>query len=1113
MIGVRRAPERVVGALLTGLLLSMTLAASAVIAAPSAGAAPPPVGTITNHAPFAITGVEGPSSIARGPDGAMWFTNRLGSSIGRVTDAGAATYFTGPDISQPDKIVAGPDGALWFVNGTGTNWLGRITTAGVATSFPGTGVGTARPIWITAGPDNALWFTDSGTIGRIAMDGTTTAFADWRISAGQITAGADGALWWASGSSIGRITTAGVLSFTSITDGDGPYTMGGIVADGDTLKFVARRDGYWNVPAATAMGLLSTSAPAPTSLAPYKTATPVGPLALGPASAVWVLDAGARSIASLQGGGTYSFTSTITSIAVAADGHVWATHPDANKVTRDASTIVEQASRPVESVVTGADGAMWFTLPPSRIGRLTLGGQYSEYTTPTPIVPGTSLVRGADDALWFLGAAYIPTSHYTYVHRISPSGAFTSTRLDRNVPVEGGDIAAGPDGALWFGIRTPTGQTQYRSFFGRITTKGVFDTFLDNPKDNRPQSIVAGTDGAMWFTTERTTAYMLPIGRIAPDRTFSYRAGPSNTTAPTKMTTGPDGALWFMNHEYPLTMSRLATDSFGSMFGTDFPAPFNGDVNDVAAGPDGRLWITLTSGAIVRMTTAGAYETFALPSPTQVLGITQGPDGGMWFAQRDVPIVASTSWSLGRIEALGTVSAPAAPEVFATVGDGWVRATWSVGDGGSPLTGVTVTLSPGGATCTWTSGPQSCTVTGLPNNTTYTVTARATNAVGTGPPSVVGVLALPHKTPPAPAFLSAVNSGAEGDCATLTWWPPSGDPVLQVIVDVTTAFSTSLGRLVFPGGPNARTYCSTYRGSTLYFAVSFVTAYDTGPVARASYKVGVPAPPGRPVASSADGAATVTWTQAMSASRVYTSTITPYRSGVAQPPVTVYGAALSQTLTGLTNGASYTFTVATTSYEGTSLPSPQSAPITIGVPPAPAFPAAASGNASATVSWWPTALPITGSVITPYLGGVAQTPVSFADGASSHVITGLTNGQTYTFGITIANANGTSPASMTAPVLIGLPGTPGFVKATKTAPGQVTVTWWVPPANGSPIASSTITPHDSAGVALAPVTVSGPGGSAVVTGLTVDTPYQFTVQATNGVGSGPTSAKTASVWA
>ncbi len=56
---------------------------------------------------------------------------------------------------------------------------------------------------------------------------------------------------------------------------------------------------------------------------------------------------------------------------------------------------------------------------------------------------------------------------------------------------------------------------------------------------------------------------------------------------------------------------------------------------------------------------------------------------------------------------------------------------------GSPITGYTVTSSPGNLTCT-TTGATSCTVSGLTNGTAYTFTVTATNGVGTSVAATTG---------------------------------------------------------------------------------------------------------------------------------------------------------------------------------------------------------------------------------------------------------------------------------------------------------------------------------------------------------------------------------------
>ena len=77
------------------------------------------------------------------------------------------------------------------------------------------------------------------------------------------------------------------------------------------------------------------------------------------------------------------------------------------------------------------------------------------------------------------------------------------------------------------------------------------------------------------------------------------------------------------------------------------------------------------------------------------------------------------------------------------------------------------------------------------------------------------------------------------------------------------------------------------------------------------------------------------------------------------------------------------------------------------------------------------------------------------------------------------------------------------------------MSWTAPSNNGSTITSYTITPYTTgeSSTAGTPVTVTGnpPVTTATVSGLTNGTAYQFSVTATNAIGTGPGSANSTQV--
>ncbi len=188
------------------------------------------------------------------------------------------------------------------------------------------------------------------------------------------------------------------------------------------------------------------------------------------------------------------------------------------------------------------------------------------------------------------------------------------------------------------------------------------------------------------------------------------------------------------------------------------------------------------------------------------------------------------------------------------------------------------------------------------------------------------------------------------------------------------------------------------------------------------------------------------------------------------------------------------------------------ADITLSSPPdAPTGVSATGGTAAggqATISWTAPVnnggATITGYTVTAAPGGLTCTTT----GATTCAISGLTNGQSYTFTVTAANSQGNSVASSasSATRVSGTPGAPTAVSATP-APASATVSWTAPSGNGAAITGYTVTASPGGETCL---WTSGPA-HCTVTGLTNGTPYTFTVTATNANATGAPSAASSAV--
>jgi fibronectin type 3 domain-containing protein len=228
------------------------------------------------------------------------------------------------------------------------------------------------------------------------------------------------------------------------------------------------------------------------------------------------------------------------------------------------------------------------------------------------------------------------------------------------------------------------------------------------------------------------------------------------------------------------------------------------------------------SGAETLLTTVGAVTNYA--DTTAVNGTTYVYQVSAVNSAGEGPRSAELSAT--------PATTPGAPTlVSATAGDTSAVLTWNApaSDGGSAITGYTATAMPGGAICTSTG--TACTITGLTNGTTYSITVRARNAVGTGPAS--NALSVTPKVPgdPPSAPLNPTTSPNLPEGILVGWSAPSSSGTHAI-----TAYRIYRGT-----SPGTATYLATVgnvlsymdtavtNGGLYYYQVAAVNAPGEGP--------------------------------------------------------------------------------------------------------------------------------------------------------------------------------------------------------------------------------------------------------------------------------------------
>lgn len=314
-----------------------------------------------------------------------------------------------------------------------------------------------------------------------------------------------------------------------------------------------------------------------------------------------------------------------------------------------------------------------------------------------------------------------------------------------------------------------------------------------------------------------------------------------------------------------------------------------------------------------------------------------------------------------------------------------------------------------------------CVITGLTNGTSYTFTAKATGPDGTSPASAVSEPLLVGRKPGRPMNATAVAL-AGGD-ARVTWDAPTYDGGLPV-----TGYQVS---------GTAGTGCVTdgrsclvtglIPGSKYTWSVRAVNDAGTSDASPGSAPVTALAPsrPDAPSVTTVERAGDGKVRVVVQANRSNGAPITSFtvRANPGIRTCQIAAPALECTLTGLTNGATYSVTATATNRLGTSPASVASEPLQVGKAPGRPQNLAVTGlsGGRALVTWTPPAtdggLPVTGYAVNTTTGKLSCR----TSGELQRTLTGLEAGRTYIVVASATNAAGSSVASLSGLTVTGLP--------------------------------------------------------------------------------------------
>ncbi|MGD0733387.1 MAG: fibronectin type III domain-containing protein, partial [Terracidiphilus sp.] len=254
-------------------------------------------------------------------------------------------------------------------------------------------------------------------------------------------------------------------------------------------------------------------------------------------------------------------------------------------------------------------------------------------------------------------------------------------------------------------------------------------------------------------------------------------------------------------------------------------------------------------------------------------------------------------------------------DLLATGGNTAVALSWLTVPGATSYNILRGTASGGETLLTSvSSSASSYTDTAVTNGVTYYYEITGTNSTGTGAPSNEASATPVSSAPPA-ASLTATPGNAQ---VGLSWSTAAGATSYD-IYEGTTSGGESTTPIATGVTTNTYSVTGLSNGTTYYFEVAGVNTIGTGAVSNeaSATPVGPPAVPTNLTATIGNGQAALAWT-AVSGATSYNVYEGATPGGESATPIATGITTAAYTVTGLTNGTEYFFTVAAVNGSGTS---------------------------------------------------------------------------------------------------------------------------------------------------------------------------------------------------